>query len=262
MRLGHMSEASRTILNKLGLLDGQKTSKIDFWEHCVYGKQYRVKFTTTTHRTNGTLDYNHSDILGHASVESKGGSRYIMAFIDDCSRRVWVVKGYRLWCVELESKNFIISRDVKFDESVILHEKKEFVVADTDHAVSMYMEFEVEDFDKVQDDTLVQPTQGDMHDSVGNTEKKIQQCNIATRKEEDKLDYLNSIEILEPSTYLEVVNGIESSQWDITISEEIESLNKNQTWELVKPLKSQKIIGCKWVIKKKEGLKLLGSKHV
>ena len=37
------------------------------------------------------------------------------------------------------------------------------------------------------------------------------------------------------------------------MSEEIESLHKNQTCELVKPPKGQKIVGCKWVFKKKEG---------
>ena len=37
------------------------------------------------------------------------------------------------------------------------------------------------------------------------------------------------------------------------MGEEMESLHKNQTWELVKPSKGQKIVGCKWVFKKKEG---------
>ena len=63
---------------------------------------------------------------------------------------------------------------MKFDEFVILHEKKEFVVADTDHGVIKYVEFEVEDFNKVQDDTLVQPTQDDVHDAIDNTEKENQ----------------------------------------------------------------------------------------
>ena len=37
------------------------------------------------------------------------------------------------------------------------------------------------------------------------------------------------------------------------MSEEIESLHKNQTWELVEPPKGQKIVGCKWVFEKKKG---------
>jgi len=36
--------------------------------------------------------------------------------------------------------------------------------------------------------------------------------------------------------------------------EEMESLHKNQTWELVKPPREQKIVSCKWIFKKKEGI--------
>jgi len=38
MRLGHMSEAGMSILSKRGLLNGQKIGKLDFCEHCVFGK--------------------------------------------------------------------------------------------------------------------------------------------------------------------------------------------------------------------------------
>ena len=37
------------------------------------------------------------------------------------------------------------------------------------------------------------------------------------------------------------------------MNEEIESLHKNCTWILVEPPKGKKIVGCKWVFKKKEG---------
>ena len=36
------------------------------------------------------------------------------------------------------------------------------------------------------------------------------------------------------------------------MAEENESLSKNKTWELTKLPKGNKLIGCKWVIKKKE----------
>ena len=35
--------------------------------------------------------------------------------------------------------------------------------------------------------------------------------------------------------------------------EEIESLHKNETWELVKLPKEQRVVGCKWIFKMKEG---------
>ena len=60
MRLGHMSERGLTILSKRDFLDGQKTEKLDFCEHCVFGKQCRVKFSIDVRRTKCTLDYIHS----------------------------------------------------------------------------------------------------------------------------------------------------------------------------------------------------------
>ena len=38
MRLGHMSKNGMAELSRRGLLDGQKTSKLQFSEHCVYRK--------------------------------------------------------------------------------------------------------------------------------------------------------------------------------------------------------------------------------
>uniref|UniRef100_A0A2N9GV50 Reverse transcriptase Ty1/copia-type domain-containing protein n=1 Tax=Fagus sylvatica TaxID=28930 RepID=A0A2N9GV50_FAGSY len=38
-------------------------------------------------------------------------------------------------------------------------------------------------------------------------------------------------------------------EWNVAMNEEIESLHKNQTWELVESHKGQKIVGSKWVFK-------------
>jgi len=90
MRLGHMSEKGLTLLSKRGLLSGQSTSKLEFCERCLFGKQKRISFNSGLHRTKGTLDYIHSDLWGPARVPSKGGARYMLTFIDDYSRKVWV----------------------------------------------------------------------------------------------------------------------------------------------------------------------------
>ncbi|KAG9441834.1 hypothetical protein H6P81_017688 [Aristolochia fimbriata] len=90
LRLGHMSERGLNLLSRRGLLCGQSTGKIDFCEHCVFGKHKRVAFNTAIHRTKGTLDYVHSDLWGPSQVVSKGGAKYLLTFIDDFSRKVWV----------------------------------------------------------------------------------------------------------------------------------------------------------------------------
>jgi hypothetical protein len=60
--------------------------------------------------------------------------------------------------------------------------------------------------------------------------------------------------VQEPSTYSEVVTSSESAQWVIAMNEKIDSLHKNQTWELVKLPKGAKTVGCKLIFKKKEGI--------
>ncbi|KAG8501431.1 hypothetical protein CXB51_003755 [Gossypium anomalum] len=60
MRLGHMSENGMVELSKRVLLDGQGICKLNFCEHCVFGK-----------------------------VLSRGRANYMLTFIDDFSRKVW-----------------------------------------------------------------------------------------------------------------------------------------------------------------------------
>ena len=45
------------------------------------------------------------------------------------------VKGYILWCIKLDSQKFIVSRDVTFNEKVMLHSRKESIVIDKDHNI-------------------------------------------------------------------------------------------------------------------------------
>jgi transposase InsO family protein len=89
MRLGHMSELGLAELSKRGLLDGHTINKLQFCEHCVFGKHKRVKFNTSTHTTKGILDYVHSDLWGASRKTSVGGARYMLTIIDDYSRKVW-----------------------------------------------------------------------------------------------------------------------------------------------------------------------------
>ena len=44
------------------------------------------------------------------------------------------------------------------------------------------------------------------------------------------------------------------SKWQKAMNDEIDSLYKNNTWELVKKLEKRKIVGCKWIFKVKERL--------
>ncbi|GKV22644.1 hypothetical protein SLEP1_g32496 [Rubroshorea leprosula] len=395
-----------------------KIGKLDFCEHYVYGKQCRLQFGKEVHRTQGIVDYIHSDLWSPSPVASKGGAVYMLIFINDYSRKVWVytlksksdmfltfkqwktliekqtgkqikrlrtdngleycsgefdtfcknnrivrhrtvkmtpqqngvaermnrtlleraqcmlsnaglskdfwakavnhasylvnrspstaiglntleelwlgspadysqlrifgcpvyahvkdgklkpravkcvflgyaswVKGYRLWCVQ-KSLRFLISRDVTFDESTMLQKaKEESIIAKPDHGVSKQVEFEAITPKKaVRDDSIIQENLDEVQDpeltdtpmEVEAPKQTQQQYNITT--------VIEPVEAEDPNNYREAITSKESPYWLAAMTKEIKSLHKNQTWKLVMPPKGQRIVGCKWVFRRKEGI--------
>ena len=90
MRVRHAGGKSLKNLSDQGLLKGVKTCNLEFCEHCIKGKQTRVKFGTVIHNTKGILDYVHSDVWGASKTPSLGGKHYFVTFVDDFYRRLWV----------------------------------------------------------------------------------------------------------------------------------------------------------------------------
>jgi hypothetical protein len=63
--------------------------KVNFCEHCIYGKQSRVRFPSGVTRENDILELVHSDVFGMTTVPSLGGSLYYVSFTNDFSRKTW-----------------------------------------------------------------------------------------------------------------------------------------------------------------------------
>jgi hypothetical protein len=64
-RLGHMSEKGMHILHKRNLFPDLKQIDLDFCEHCVYGKQKRVRFLRVgKEKKNERLELVHTDVWG------------------------------------------------------------------------------------------------------------------------------------------------------------------------------------------------------
>jgi len=59
---------------------------------------------------------------------------------------------------------------------------------------------------------------------------------------------------LEPSNYFEAITSADCNNWMTTMQDEMESLEKNGTWDLVKLPKDKKLVRCKWIFKRKEGI--------
>jgi hypothetical protein len=112
-RLSHMSEHGMEELIKRGLLVGCNMSKLEFCEHCIFGKHKRVKFNISVHTTKQILEYVHGDLWGPSHKKSLGGASYMLTIIDDYSRKVWpyflkqkneAFDAFRKWKVMIEKQ--------------------------------------------------------------------------------------------------------------------------------------------------------------
>ncbi|GJZ52427.1 gag-pol polyprotein [Tanacetum coccineum] len=88
-KLGHMSEQGMKILVDRKLLPCLIKVSLPFYEYCVISKQHRLKFKASNSRSVSVLELVHSDVW-QAPVQSLGGAKYFVSFIDDYSRRCWV----------------------------------------------------------------------------------------------------------------------------------------------------------------------------
>jgi len=86
MRLGQVSLHSLNVFAKRGLFEGASTCKLKISGHGVLEKKTKVKFDTSTHRSESLLDYVHINIWGPIKTTSLGSHRYFISFIDDVSR--------------------------------------------------------------------------------------------------------------------------------------------------------------------------------
>ncbi|KAG8497073.1 hypothetical protein CXB51_008352 [Gossypium anomalum] len=338
MRLGHMSENGMAELSKRGLLDGQGICKLNFCEHCVFGKQKRVRFTRGTHNTKGTLEYIHSDLWGPSRVPSRGGANYMLTIIDDFSRKVWVfflkqksdvLSVFKYWKIMIEKSTGKQMKYLRTDnglefcsdkfnrlcklEGIVRHLTVRHTPQQNSIAERMNRTIMEKTSQEVwsgnpanYSDLKIFGCPAYAHVDNGKLEPRSIKCvflgykagvkgyklwcpenrkvvisryvvfdetamlpNLSLKdssnKENQKQKYvevdlvayaLNVAEDIdanqEPSNYSEAVSCEDSKKWMFAMQEEMKSLHKNKTWDLVKLPKGKKAVRCKWVFKKKE----------
>ncbi|RVW67898.1 Retrovirus-related Pol polyprotein from transposon TNT 1-94 [Vitis vinifera] len=266
-RLGHISHRGLQELEKQGVLGNYKLTNLTFCEHCVFGKTTRVKFAKVVHETQNQLDYIHSDLWEPSRVSSIGGARspssalqfktpqekwigkaanyqhlkvfgcttYVHTKTDKLEPRAVKciflgypkgVKGYKLWIETQGKRKCIISRDVTFNEQDMSKQTPTKYVEGSDQ-----LQFEVEHEN-------LQPKK------FKETSSKTVQEEIVHERQDEPTQGLESYSLardsiaeeivdMEPKTYQEAINSNEANQWVKAIQEEMDSLRKNETWELV-----------------------------
>lgn len=97
-RFGHLNEKDLKDVIKAGNVQGVKANlkeNLETCEVCIKGKQSQKPFQMSSSRSTEVLQLVHSDVCGPMRVNSNGGSRYFLTFIDDYSK----------WCELYTLKN-------------------------------------------------------------------------------------------------------------------------------------------------------------
>lgn len=201
------------------------------------------------------------------------------------------VKGYRLWCVE--NSKFIISRDVTFDENSMIASLKATVPGSDEVETSKSQIVDIEPKAKLGPSQVQEEHHADTqderddeleHEVVQHENEQAQQQqqlvdNLVSSRprrtykhvlklgsdeplrhygQTNLVEYALSVEDDEPATFNEAILNSNSESWLGAMEEEMESLHKNQTWEIVPLPIGKKAIGCKWLYKRKEDPSKLG----
>ncbi|RDY02675.1 hypothetical protein CR513_13840, partial [Mucuna pruriens] len=90
-RLSHISEKGLNCLAKKDMFTGLKNAELEKCSHCMASKQARVSFKKyPPSRKSELLESMHYDVCDPLKVKSFSGALYLVTFIDDYSRKLWV----------------------------------------------------------------------------------------------------------------------------------------------------------------------------
>ena len=84
-----MSEKGLQVLARNFLIPLAKNESLSSCDHCLVGKQHKVSFNSRYKKLK-KLELVHSNVCGPMDVETLGGNKHFITFIDDATRKVWI----------------------------------------------------------------------------------------------------------------------------------------------------------------------------
>nr|GEW92020.1 retrovirus-related Pol polyprotein from transposon TNT 1-94 [Tanacetum cinerariifolium] len=193
-------------------------------------KIFKVSFSPGIHRTRDALDYIHSDLWGPSPVTSRGGKKIKKLRTDNGLE--FMDKVLMPYAESATTASYLINRSPhrSLDGNI-----PEILWSGNSVDYSNLRVFGCPVYVHVNEGKLVPRAVKCIFLGYGSRVKAyIKNC--------------------EPTNYLEAISRPECDKWAVAMEEEVESLHKNETWELVKLPKEKRAISCKWLLKVKDGI--------
>ncbi|GJU28111.1 retrovirus-related pol polyprotein from transposon TNT 1-94, partial [Tanacetum coccineum] len=266
---GLAEQMNRTLLNKVRCLLIQFGLPDSFWAEATVMAAYLINRSLSTALEKKTP----------GKLKPRAIKCIFLGYPDG-------VKGYRLWRLDDVKPKIIISRDVVFNEKLMYKDTlKGAGAADSGKEVEFEVELQGSRVEPTVDPhTGENPGNEDEEQDEGPQQQNLDnyvlvrdrakrtitiparyrdEGNVSlsrppgSRVEDDMVAYAFAIaeeeDTHEPITFQEAINSSEKDEWVRAMEEEMSSLKKNHTWELVDQPPGQKLVSCKWLYKIKEG---------
>ncbi|GAU31479.1 hypothetical protein TSUD_386430 [Trifolium subterraneum] len=91
-RFGHLNFRDLNMMSNKSMVSGLPKIQVpnEVCEDCVQSKKHRDSFNKDVKsRTKNVLEVIYSDVCGPMQVDSTGGNRYFVSFVDDHNRKLW-----------------------------------------------------------------------------------------------------------------------------------------------------------------------------
>lgn len=256
-----IQESARTMLLASGL-------QLSLWSEAVRAAVYILNRTPNSRSINKTPfeqwfgtkpNLSHLKIFGteaYVHVPKELGRKKW----DAKARKVYLVgyepttKNYRLY--DSTKKKVIVSCDVTFNEENIA--EKLSPEAELTNVNLSDSESEENIQQQQREETTEEDERNESDEGSTTPEVFVEATDDADRYnlrpyiyEPNRYEAGNSAAIEEVSTYEEAIGSKDVVKWKQAMTEELEALEKNETWELVPRPAGRSIVTCKWVYKVK-----------
>ena len=168
-------------------------------------------------------------------------------------------KAYRL--LDIESKVIIESKDVEFLETKFIGDSHTSNPGDPEKTITIGGNVENSVPSSSKKRKLIESLDEPRRSQRARKEKNLGSDFISSQAlvfllEGSRTEVLNKIPIVlnvedDPKTYSEAIASRDSAFWKEAINDEMDSLLSNGTWELTDLPHNSKLIGCKWVFRRK-----------